>query len=153
MNEADRLAKAQAEALQAARASAEETNAREEAARRADAVAEARRLIPVALERLEATGYPGVEEVDVWERRRFGRARKVTRGGWQIASVTSMHFGEAASFPVHLLSTGKLLHYGDAKAPEQIIVKDHDTRRDQDQHVEDLFRILAGLRKLAADDA
>lgn len=153
MKDADRIAHAKAEQARAAHAHREAVAAADEQARRARAVAEAQAAIPQVLARLEAAGCPGVREVEVWDKRRLGKLRPTMKGAWVICHVQSLHYGEVASFPVHLLSDGRLHHYGAAKKPEDIVVPDHDRMRNRDSHVADLFTIATALRRLASGEA
>ncbi|HQZ33577.1 MAG TPA: hypothetical protein PK020_04080 [Ilumatobacteraceae bacterium] len=152
MNEADRLAAAKAQ--QASRASNDSatTAADAERRRRAQIVASAQASIPIVMAKLAEAKFPGVRQVEVWEPRRFGKPKPTKVGGWELCQVESRNYGELASFPVYLLSDGRLYHYGSAKRPEDVIVRDHDTKRNQDSHVRDLDLIAEELRKLASGE-
>jgi hypothetical protein len=128
-----------------------------------DAIATIRGDIPRALARLEAAGYPGVEQWSVAERHGFRKKKtKIVKvGGWRIASYTTWAYGDPHENSVVLLSDGRLKAAGpDGQAvtdPADIVrLPDRytDPRRPLERSAaleaaeKMLFRVQAGLQAL-----
>jgi hypothetical protein len=141
VNEADRIARekvlrAQAEQDQAAADRAATYKEALDLARR-----DVESLIPAALASFAKEEYVGVQEIEFSERGKFGRTRKLKKGAWQIASVSSMHFGIPTDFPVYLTSDGKLVMYRGAISVKELYETDHLQK--------DLLTIAEALRARA----